>query len=182
MTYQIENELGYSCTKHICNSGAISRFPNAHFDMVRLGIGMYGLGVNQEEQNFLQNVGCLKTRISQIKKVKAGDTVSYNRSGKIDNQTTLATLPIGYADGFNRLLGNGKFSVLINGVLCKTVGNICMDMCMVDITGVKCSEGDEVIIFESVQQINDLAKMLQTIPYEVLTNVSGRVKRVYVQE
>ncbi len=182
MTYQIEKELGYSSTKHICNSGAISRFTNAHFDMVRLGIGMYGLGVNQEEQNFLQNVGCLKTRISQIKKVKAGDTVSYNRSGKIDHETTLATLPIGYADGFNRLLGNGKFSVLINGVLCKTVGNICMDMCMVDITGVKCSEGDEVIIFESVQQINDLAKMLQTIPYEVLTNVSGRVKRVYVQE
>lgn len=182
MNSAIESELGYQSLKHICNSAAISRFPNAHFDMVRLGIGMYGLGVNPEEQRYLQNVGCLKTKISQIKIIKAGHTVSYNRSGKIKEATSIATLPIGYADGFNRLLGNGKFSVLINGAECKTVGNICMDMCMVDVTNVDCKEGDEVIIFDSVSQINTLAKTLLTIPYEILTNVSGRVKRVYVQE
>jgi alanine racemase len=114
--------------------------------------------------------------------VKAGESVGYNRKGQVSRDTRIGVIPIGYADGFSRLLGNGNHGVYIDGKFCKTIGNICMDMCMVDVSEVKCSEGDEAIIFESVAQINALAAALNTIPYEVLTNVSGRVKRVYVQE
>lgn len=178
----IESGLDYRFLKHICNSGGITRFRQAHFDMVRLGIGMYGIGVNEKEQKKLQNVGSLKTRISQIKTLEAGETVGYNRAGLIEDAARIATIPIGYADGFSRLLGHGKHGVYVNGLFCKTVGSICMDMCMIDVTRVNCAEGDEVIIFENVQQITDLAKALNTIPYEVLTSVSARVKRVYVQE
>jgi alanine racemase len=178
----LEKKLGYQAIKHICNSGGISRFKNAHYDMVRLGIGMYGIGVNENEQFKLQNVGILKTRVSQVKMVKAGESVGYNRKGQVSRDTRIGVIPIGYADGFSRLLGNGNHGVYIDGKFCKTIGNICMDMCMVDVSEVKCSEGDEAIIFESVAQINALAAALNTIPYEVLTNVSGRVKRVYVQE
>lgn len=177
-----ETALGYPVLKHICNSGGISRFKNAHYNMVRLGIGMYGVGVNAAEQNKLENVGSLITRISQIKHVDKDQTVGYSRKGKLERDTKIATIPIGYADGFGRQLGNGKHGVYINGKFCKTVGNICMDMCMIDITDVDCSEGDEVIIFENVEQINALAKALDSISYEVLTSVSARVKRVYVQE
>ena len=179
---QLENELGYKVLKHICNSGGISRFPNAHFDMVRLGIGMYGVGVSSSEQGQLQNVSKLKTTISQIKNVSAGDTIGYNRNGVAMSNTRIATIPLGYADGFLRTLGNGKHSVFINGQACKTIGNICMDMCMIDITHVNCEEGDEVIIFETNEQLQNLAQSLQTIAYEVLTGISARVKRVYVQE
>ncbi len=178
----IENELGYTTLKHICNSAAISRFKQAHFNMVRLGIGMYGIGVNESEQRQLENVGTLKTKISQLKILSKGNNVSYNRSGKIIKDSTIATIPIGYADGFSRQLGNGKHGVYVNGTFCKTIGNICMDMCMIDVTGVDCKEGDDVIIFETTQQINALASALNTISYEVLTSVSSRVKRVYVQE
>jgi len=178
----IEKELGYTVLKHICNSVGISRFKQAHYNMVRLGIGMYGIDVASAGQGKLQNVGTLKTRISQVKQVVKGDTVGYSRKGKIEKDTTIATIPIGYADGFSRLLGNGRHGVYIHGRFCKTVGNICMDMCMVDITGIPCNEGDEAIIFENTEQINALASALDTISYEVLTNVSGRVKRVYVQE
>lgn len=178
----IEQAIGYAPLRHLCNSAGISRFKEAHYSMVRLGIGMYGIGSNAAEQARLENVGTLKTRISQIKTVEKGQTVSYNRSGKIEAETRIATIPIGYADGFSRLLGNGRHGVYIHGNFCKTVGSICMDMCMVDITAVECSEGDEAIIFENAQQIYALAEALQSIPYEVLTNVSGRVKRIYVQE
>lgn len=179
---RIEKELGYTVIKHICNSGGITRFKNAHYNMVRLGIGMYGIGVNQQEQSRLENVGTLKTRISQIKIVNKGDTVGYNRNGKVGKETRIATIPIGYADGFSRLLGNGKHGVYLKGKFCKTVGNICMDMCMIDVSESTCEEGDEVIIFENAQQINDLATAMSSISYEVLTNVSGRVKRIYTQE
>ena len=178
----IENELGYVVIKHICNSGAISRFKNAHYNMVRLGIGMYGIGVNKQEQSTLENVGRLVTRISQIKQVEKSQTVGYNRNGKINRATQIAVIPIGYADGFSRLLGNGKHGVYINSSFCKTIGNVCMDMCMIDVTDITCNEGDEVIIFENASQINMLATALNSIAYEVLTNVSARVKRVYVQE
>lgn len=179
---KIEASIGHSVIKHICNSGGISRFKKAHFNMVRLGIGMHGIGVDANEQKHLQNVSSLKTKISQIKQVKAGETVGYNRNGKVDSSITIATIPIGYADGFSRALGNKKFSVYINGRACKTIGNICMDMCMVDVTGVNCSEGDEVIVFENNAQLNDMATAMGTITYEVLTSVSGRVKRIYIQE
>lgn len=178
----LEKGLGYSVTKHLCNSGAISRFKQAHYNMVRLGIGMYGIGVNAAEQAKLENAGTLKTRISQIKTVKAGDTVGYNRNGKIATETRIATIPIGYADGYSRVLGNGKHGAYVKGVFCKTIGNICMDMTMIDISAVNCEEGDEVIIFETVEQISRMAQALNSISYEVLTSVSARVKRVYVQE
>ena len=178
----LEKELGYPMIKHICNSGGISRFKKSHYNMVRLGIGMYGIGINENEQNRLENVGTLKTRISQIKNLKKDQTVGYNRNGKVESDTKIATIPIGYADGFSRLLGNGNHGVYINGCFCKTIGNICMDMSIIDVSNVSCQEGDEVIIFENTQQINDLAKALHSISYEVLTNVSSRVKRIYIQE
>jgi alanine racemase len=182
MSSAIEKSVGHSVLKHLCNSAGISRFKNAHYNMVRLGIGMYGISSSSEEQKRLENVGILKTKISQIKQVKKGDTVGYNRNGKIDKDAAIATIPIGYADGFSRLLGNGKHGVFVNNVFCKTVGNICMDMSMIDVTQIACNEGDEVIIFEDAAQINLMAAALNTISYEVLTGVSSRVKRVYVQE
>ncbi|HWY12439.1 MAG TPA: bifunctional UDP-N-acetylmuramoyl-tripeptide:D-alanyl-D-alanine ligase/alanine racemase [Bacteroidia bacterium] len=178
----LQNRLEYSFIKHICNSGGTTRFKNAHYDMVRLGIGMYGVGVNANEQNKLQNVSALKTRIAQLKSIKAGETVGYNRNGKVINDMRIAVIPIGYADGFKRDLGNGKFSVYVNKIACKTIGNICMDMCMIDVTNVNCNEGDEVVIFESFGQIHNLSVAMNTIPYEVLTSISGRVKRIYIQE
>lgn len=179
---KLESDLGYPFLKHLCNSAGITRFKSAHFDMVRLGIGLYGIGANEREQNLLENVGVLKTKISQIKTLEAGESVSYNRSGKLDKKSRIAIIPIGYADGFSRLLGNGKHGVYINQQFCKTVGNICMDMTMVDVSACKCDEGDEVIVFENPEHIQALATALGSIPYEVLTNVSGRVKRVYVRE
>jgi alanine racemase len=178
----IEQDLGYRITRHICNSAAISRFPDAHLDMVRLGIGMYGVGSNAREQRHLLTVGTLKTKVSQIRRLEAGETVGYGRRGVITAESSIAIIPIGYADGFSRLLGNGAHGVYVGKNFCKTVGNICMDMCMIDVTGIGCEEGDEVIIFSDLAQLNALAKALQTITYEVLTNVSARVKRVYVQE
>lgn len=182
MSSQIETALGYSTLKHICNSGAITRFKEAHFNMVRLGIGMYGVGFNELEKQQLENISSLKTKISQLKHLKSGDTVGYNRKGVITKDTVIATIPVGYADGFSRKLGNGNFSVLINGKYCSTIGNICMDMCMVDVTNIQCKEGDEVIVFETNEQLMQLSKSMETIPYEVLTNISSRVKRIYVQE
>jgi alanine racemase len=179
---QIEQTIGYIAIKHICNSGAITRFKQAQYNMVRLGIGMYGVGFNIFEQQSLQNISSLKTKISQIKQVSVGETIGYSRKGVVTKPTTIATIPIGYADGFNRNLGNGNFSVLINQVLCPTIGNICMDMCMVDITNVICKEGDEVIVFDTNEQLMNLSKAMNTIPYEVLTGISTRVKRVYIQE
>lgn len=178
----IEEALGYKVMRHICNSGGISRFRQAHFDMVRLGIGMYGVGVSAQEQSRLKNVSRLRTTISQIKHVKAGETIGYNRNGQAEKGKKIATIPLGYADGFHRMLGNGKHLVYISGKPCATIGNICMDMCMVDVTGLDVNPGDEVVIFESYPQLQKLAEAMQTIPYEVLTGISARVKRVYIQE
>lgn len=180
--HKLQEGLGYHFIRHLCNSAGITRFPMAQFDLVRLGIGLYGIGANSSEQQHLECPVSLKTRISQIKNLKSGESVSYNRSGKIEKDSRIAVLPIGYADGFNRALGNGKFGVLVKGVFCPTVGNVCMDMCMIDVSQVNCEEGDEALIFENPEQIQNMAKTLGSIPYEVLTNVSGRVKRVYVRE
>jgi alanine racemase len=182
LSKQIIQTLNYPVLRHICNSGGISRFPNAHFDMVRLGIGLYGVGINDAEQKQLLNVSSLKTTISQIKQVKAGDTVGYSRKGKITKPTTIATVPIGYADGLNRRLGNGTGHLYVHNKPAPIVGNVCMDMCMIDITGINAQEGDEVIVFNSAETLNQLANTLCTISYEVLTSVSARVKRVYLQE
>ncbi len=178
----IEAQLGYNFEKHILNSGGITRFKNAQYDMIRLGIGLYGISNVDEEKPFLENVCTLKTVISQIKNLEIGDTVGYSRKGKIEHKSKIATLPIGYADGFSRKLGNGNYSVLISGKLAKTIGNICMDMCMVDITNIDCNEGDDVIVFGQELSITEYAKALDTISYEALTSVSERVKRIYLKE
>lgn len=182
LSTQIEKSIGYHALKHICNSGAITRWKNAHYNMVRLGIGMYGVGFNEIEKQNLENISSLKTRVSQIKHLESGETVGYNRKGVASKKTIIATIPIGYADGFSRKLGNGNGTVFINQMACKTIGNICMDMCMVDVTDIDCKEGDEVIVFEDNTQLMALSKAMDTIPYEVLTSISSRVKRVYVQE
>lgn len=182
MSSHIETAIGYHTIKHICNSGAITRFKWAHYNMVRLGIGMYGVSFNNIEKQHLQNINTLKTRISQLKPLEVGETVGYSRKGVAHKKMMIATIPIGYADGFSRKLGNGNFSVMVHGTPCKTVGNICMDMCMIDVTEIACKEGDEVIVFETSEQLLQLSLAMQTIPYEVLTGISARVKRVYVHE
>lgn len=179
----IEDALGYQVIKHLCNSSAISRWPQAHYDMVRLGIGLYGIdSAVKEAGDVLQPIASLKTSISQIKKVQPGDTVSYNRSGKIAKETRIATVRIGYADGYLRAFGNGVGKMLIKGHMAPTVGNITMDMCMLDVSGIDAKEGDEVIVFDDKLRIEELAAQIGTIPYEILTNVSQRVKRVYFYE
>ena len=178
----IEKSIGYHALKHICNSGAITRFKNAHYNMVRLGIGMYGVGFNDIEKHHLENISSLKTRISQIKQLEVGETVGYNRKGIVSKKTTIATIPIGYADGFSRKLGNGNGILFINENACKTVGNICMDMCMLNFGDLEVNVGDEVIVFNEKHTISHLAEQIDTIPYEILTNISQRVKRVYFYE
>lgn len=179
MSGQIIEALGdTTILRHICNSAGIARFPEAHFDMVRLGIGLYGA-----EDPALQVAATLKTQIVQIKELDAGDTVGYNRRGIVTGPTRTATIPIGYADGMDRGLGRGAGSVCIRGVLCPTIGNICMDTCMVDISALpEAAEGDEVVIFGERPTARELAAILGTISYEVLTSVSARIKRIYVRE
>ena len=180
---QIEKTLGYKVIKHLCNTAGVIRWPEAHYDMVRLGIGLYGIdsAVSTDDQA-LQPIASLKTSISQVKKVKAGESISYDRSGSLVKDGRVATVRIGYADGYLRAFGNGVGKMLVKGQLVPTVGNITMDMCMLDVTGTDVNEGDEVIIFNETQRIEELAKQIGTIPYEILTNVSQRVKRVYFYE
>lgn len=182
MSEQFQKHFDYPILRHILNSSGIARFGAAQFEMVRLGIGMYGISSNEYEQMNLQNVSTLRTIVSQIKLVSPPDTVGYSRKGVLKGPTRIATVPIGYADGYNRKLGNGVGKMLINGQMAPTVGSICMDMCMLDVTNLNVNEGDEVIVFGDVYPITSIAKAMGTIPYEVLTNVSRRVKRVYYQE
>ena len=179
---QILSRFNYPILKHILNSSGITRFPDAQFDMVRLGIGMYGISSNDYEQMNLQHVSTLKTNISQIKNVATNETVGYSRKGIVKRNSRIATVPIGYADGYNRKLGNGNGKMLVNDIFSPTVGNICMDMCMIDVTDIACNEGDEVIIFGESYPISEIAKAAGTIPYEILTTISRRVKRIYFQE
>ncbi|HEY9116461.1 MAG TPA: alanine racemase, partial [Roseivirga sp.] len=165
---------------HILNSGGITRFPEAQFDMVRLGIGLHGVEVNKKYQ--LQKPAILKTVISQIREIAAGETIGYGRRGKASQAMRIAVIAIGYADGYLRTFSNGKAFVSINGQQARTVGNVCMDMTMVDITGLNAQEGDEVIVFGESPSVSDLAEWADTIPYEILTNVSNRVKRVFYSE
>jgi alanine racemase len=182
MSKQIIASLTYSPLRHICNSAGIIRFPDAKFDMVRLGIGLYGVEVTGTEQNALQTVGTLKTIISQIKHLKKGETIGYSRKGILEKDSSIATIAIGYADGFDRGFSKGVGRVLVNGMACPVVGNVCMDMTMIDVSNVPCEEGDEVIIFGKYLSIKYLAKTIDTIPYEILTGVSERVKRVFYKE
>jgi alanine racemase len=179
---QISESLGYSITKHIANTAAISKWPEAQFDMVRLGIGLYGLASLASEKTVLQNVATLKTTITQIKNLKKGDTVGYGRSGVMQRDGKIAIVKIGYADGYPRALGNGLGAMSINGNLVPTIGHICMDMCMLDVTDIEVNEGDDVNVFGEEISIYDLAKQLNTIPYEIISNLSQRIKRVYFYE
>ncbi|MCW3103209.1 MAG: bifunctional UDP-N-acetylmuramoyl-tripeptide:D-alanyl-D-alanine ligase/alanine racemase [Bacteroidetes bacterium] len=182
MSESIQSHVDYPVLRHILNSAGISRFPDAQFDMVRLGIGLYGIGVNASEQAHLQNVSTLKTSISQIKNIPANETIGYSRKGVTTRDTKIATVPIGYADGLSRKLSNGKGKMFVKGKPAPIIGNVCMDMCMIDITDINVNENDEVIVFGETYPITEVAKDVGTIPYEVLTNVSRRVKRVYYQE
>jgi len=182
MYTRISSALETAPLRHIVNTGGIARFPDYHFDMVRLGIGLYGID-SSGLQDQLRVVNTLKATISQIKDVQPGETVGYNRNGLVLVPGRIATISIGYADGFLRLAGSGRFSVLIHGHKAPTIGNVCMDMTMVDVTHVPAArEGDTVIVFGENHPVQELAKSLQTIPYEVFTNISERVKRVYWQE
>lgn len=180
---QIEEALGYKVIRHISNTSGIIRWPNAHYDMVRLGIGLYGVdGAVPREDTGLQPVATLKTTVSQVKKIIANESVGYMRNGSLKADGKIATVRIGYADGYVRAFGNGVGKMLVNGTLVPTVGNITMDMCMLDVSNAEVKEGDEVIVFNQQQRIEDLAAQIGTIPYEILTNISQRVKRVYFYE
>ena len=181
-TTEIEESIGYPFIRHICNSTAISRFPEAHFDMVRLGIGLYGIDSNPNIQPLLKNVSSFKSVISQIKSIKKGESIGYSRSAVADKELTIAVVPIGYADGLNRRLSNGNGVLYINNRPAPIIGNISMDMCTLDITGIEAKVGDEVIVFNENFPLLRLAESLDTIPYEILTSVSHRVKRVYFRE
>ena len=174
---KLEEGLGYSVQKHILNSAGIENFPEHQLDMVRLGIGVYG---TSSSLNNLEPVGRLKTIITQIKDAPKGSSIGYSRSEFADEDLTIAIIPIGYADGFSRKLSNGKGHVLVNGKLAAVIGNVCMDMTLINVTDIQCEEGDEVIIFGIERPIEDLAKEMGTISYEVMTSISQRVVRVYL--
>lgn len=179
----VEKILGYSFLKHIANTAAIFRNPGYQFDMVRLGIGLYGVDSSDGNGLTLQTVASLQSTIAQIRKVPAGDTVGYGRKGQLHRDSLIATVRIGYADGFGRALGNGKGSMYINGLLAPVIGNVCMDMTMIDVTdipGVK--EGDTVEVFGKNLPVQQVAQWAGTIAYEIMTGISQRVKRVYMEE
>lgn len=180
---QFSVNLGYYPCRHILNSAGILRFPEATFDMVRLGLGLYGVSPNEKAQQRLKTVGVLKTLISQIKTLKPGDSVGYGRKFHVTQPNTrVATLPVGYADGIDRRLGEGKAYVRINNSSAPILGAICMDMLMVDVTNIKAKEGDEAILFGDDPSLSKLAEICGTIPYELLTGISPRVRRVYYEE
>ncbi len=179
---ELQAQLPYPFIKHIANTSAIHRHKNLQFDMVRLGIGLYGADSNESIQRHLKNVSTLKTTISQIKKIKKGESVGYSRKGIAEKNSTIATVRIGYADGYPRNLSNGTGSMFVNGKLAPVIGNVCMDMTMLDITGIDANEGDDVIVFGEQLRVTQLAQWAGTIAYEILTGISQRVKRVYYEE
>ncbi len=179
---EIQKITGYSFIRHIANTSAIHRHKELQLDMTRLGIGLYGVDADPAIQQQLKNVTTLKTTISQIKKVKAGDSIGYSRKGIATKDSVIATVRIGYADGYPRLLSDGIGKMWVKGSLVPVIGNVCMDMTMLDITGVDADEGDEVIVFGAEFSVNELAKLANSIPYEILTGISQRVKRVYFEE
>ncbi len=179
----ISREFNYYIMRHILNSTGITRFPQKQFDLVRLGICLYGIPtMNDGSQDGLRQVSSLHTVIISIREWPAGTTIGYSRRGVLTRKSRIATIPIGYADGINRHLGNGGMKVWINGFRCPTVGNICMDACMIDVTDVDCAVGQSVEIFGENVPVSELSDTLNTIPYEILTSVSQRVKRVYYRE
>jgi len=182
MAQKLKEGLEQPFMVHLLNSAGISRFPEAQFDMVRLGIGLYGISSHKETAERLRHVTSLRTEITQIKVVKAGESVGYNRSFVAEKEYHIATVSVGYADGLLRVLGNGNFSFWIDGKPAPIVGDICMDMCMIDVTNLDVKEGDAVFVFNAEHPVTELAFAAKTIPYEVLSRISRRVKRVYFHE
>jgi alanine racemase len=180
---ELQAALPYTIIRHTANSAAIERFPEAHFDMCRLGLGLYGYGYCHNDE--LQPVATLKTRIVQLRSRKAGEAIGYGGSEVLHRDSLIATIPIGYADGLDRHLSNGRWAMLVGGRKAVTVGRICMDSCMIDVTDIEgVAEGDEVRVFSPVagNSPEDMAAVLGTIPYEIITSVAARVKRIYVRE
>lgn len=179
---KINQQLPYKVTYHICNTSGILNYPEAQFDMVRSGIGMYGFANDSLWQKKLIPVASLKSIISQIHTLKKGDSIGYNRSYIAQKTTRTATIPIGHADGINRIYGKEKGFVFINNQKVFVIGNVCMDMLMVDVSEVDCNEGDEVIIFDKNHTAEQLAENAGTISYELMTSMSHRIKRIYVEK
>lgn len=176
----ISNGLGYTPMQHMCNTSGILNYPEAHFDMVRSGIGLYGFGNSAKENKNLKPIAALKSVISQIHRIEKGESVGYNRAYKASHDETTATIPLGHADGIGRQYGNGKGYVYINGLKAPIIGNVCMDMIMVNISNIECKEGDEVIIFDQTHSAEDLAAATNSISYELITAISPRVKRYFI--
>ena len=174
----ISAKLSYQPKLHMCNTSGILNYPDAQFDMVRAGIGLYGFSNIPEEQKNFTPIATLKSVISQMHTIKKGDSVGYNRSFKSEENLVSATIPIGHADGISRAYGNGKGWVMVQGIKAPIIGNVCMDMMMINITGIDCKEGDEVIVFGEENKADLLAENIDSISYELLTAISQRVKRV----
>jgi len=175
----IQEAFDYKILRHILNSAGIERFSEYQYDMARLGIGLYGISAAGSD---LKNISTLKTTVSQVKEVSPEESIGYGRKGRINKPAKIAILPIGYADGLTRSLGNKNGRIWINGAYAPLIGNICMDMCMADVTGIEVSEGDDAELFGSHIPVTELAMKTGTIPYEILTGISQRVKRIYLQE
>lgn len=171
--------IGYRPMRHILNSAGIERFPEHQYDMVRLGIGIYGISALPGVQ--LAPVASLKCKVLQVKHLRSGDTVGYGRWGKASAGTVIATIPVGYADGIDRHLGRGKASFSVNGHRAPTIGNICMDMCMLDVTGIDVKVGDTVTVFGADPTVTELADILGTIPYEILASIPRRIERIVIR-
>lgn len=182
LSSKIITELQINPIRHILNTSGISNFPQAQYNMVRLGIGLYGVSNDSDEQKFLENVGTLKSIISQIRTIDAGESVGYGRRFIASKTTKIATIPIGYADGISRHWGNGVGYISVNNQKAIIVGSVCMDMLMVDVSDIVCSEGDSVVIFGENPTVIYMAEKLETISYEILTSISQRVKRVFYRE
>ncbi len=178
-TQTIIDGIGYQPMRHILNSAGIERFPQYQYDMVRLGIGIYGISALPGVQ--LAPVASLKCKVLQVKRLREGDTVGYGRWGKAGVGTVIATIPVGYADGIDRHLGRGRASFSVNGHRVPTIGNICMDMCMLDVTGVDVKVGDTVTVFGTDPTVSELADILGTIPYEILASIPRRIERIVVR-
>jgi len=180
---QLKQSISYPFLQHISNSAAIIRHPQLQLDMVRLGIGLYGVESDNLNELDLQSVATLRSTIAQLKQLKAGETVSYNRKGVVHRDSVIATVRIGYADGYSRRFGNGVGKMWVRGQLAPVTGSVCMDMTMIDVTDIPgIRVGDEVVIFGAVLPVQQLAQWIGTIPYEMMTGISQRVKRVYFQE
>jgi alanine racemase len=174
--------MGHPTFKHILNTSGIINYPEAQFDMVRSGIGLYGFANDADIDTHLRPIACLKTIISQMHNISPGESVGYNRAFASPHQMVTATLPLGHADGIGRQYGNGKAYVNVNGKHAPIIGNVCMDMIMIDITGITCQEGDEVVVFGKDPNAEAFAAFAGTISYELLTGISQRVKRIFIDD